>query len=499
MQTVRLSTLSAAMLVTLAGCTVGPDYKGPPKTAAPKTFASLEGADVQKAAPAMKPVATETAPDLAKWWNAFGDPVLDSLIERAVAGNHDLKIAAARVREARAQRGIEASAAYPTVNADGSVSRSRVSENTGNGFPAPTDPRNLFQAGLDASWEIDVFGGVRRAVEAADADLASTEEAGRETLVTLVAEVARNYADLRGFQQRVELNGRIVQAQGETLELTKSLNRAGISSELQVEQASAQLASREALLPPLRVGERAAAYRLAVLLGQEPGALISELAAQKTIPVPPKEIPLGLPSDLLRRRPDIRRAERGIASASARVGVATSDLFPKFSITGSFGLQSGEAESFVDMNSRYWSIGPAVRWNVFDAKRVRNRINAADAREEAAVATYERTVLTAMEDVENGLTQFIQEQARHRSLQSASDASGRALQLATDRYKSGIGDFLNVLETQRALYDLQDQLVQSELGVSRSLIAVYKALGGGWDAPAAAPAQGPKDANAAGR
>ena len=253
-----------------------------------------------------------------------------------------------------------------------------------------------------------------------------------------------------------------------------------------MQQATAQLNSREAQLPPLHVGQRAAAYRLAVLLGQEPGSLLAELAERKSIPAPPQTIPLGLASDLLRRRPDIRRAERGIAAASARVGVATSDLFPKFSLTGSFGLQSEEADTFFNMNSRYWSIAPSVRWNVFDAKRIRNRINAATAREEAAVSEYEKTVISALEDVENSLTEFVQEQARWRALSAAATASARALELATDRYKSGIGDFLDVLETQRALYDLQDQIVQSELGLSRSLISLYKALGGGWEAPAAA-------------
>lgn len=472
--------LAASLLV--AGCTVGPDRKAPDTPVKADSFASLTGADVDSAAPALKPVATSPA-TLAAWWTVFRDPVLDSLVARAVAGNQDLRIAAARVREARALRGIEAAARLPTLDATGRATRFRDSETTGRGFPTPTDPQNLFEAGLDASWEIDVFGGVRRAVEAADADLAAAEESRRDALVTLVAEVARNYVELRGYQQRIDLNARTVQAQRETLELTKSLSQAGISSQLQVEQAAAQLAGRQSQLPPLRIGERAASYRLGVLLGQEPGSLLAELAPTAAIPTPPAELPVGLPSDLLRRRPDIRRAERTIAAATARIGVATADLFPRFSLTGSFGLQSGEFDSLPDMNSRFWSIGPAVRWNLFDAGKVRSRIEAANAREEQALAAYERTVLTAFEDVENGLTQFIQEQARRRSLGEGAEASARALQLATDRYRSGIGGFLDVLETQRALYDLQDQQVQSEIGVTRSLIAVYKALGGGWETP----------------
>lgn len=478
--TTPAALLAASVLV--AGCTVGPDRKTPPSPVKADSFASLAGADVDVAAPELRPVATAPA-TMAAWWTVFRDPVLDSLVARAVAGNQDLRIAAARVREARALRGIEAAARLPTLDANGGATRRRESETTGRGFPAPSDPQNLFEVGLDASWEIDVFGGVRRAVEAADATLAAAEEARRDTLVTLAAEVARNYVELRGFQQRIDLNGRTVQAQLETLELTKSLSLAGISSQLQVEQAAAQLASRQSQRPPLRVGERAAAYRLGVLLGQEPGSLLAELSPTAAIPSPPAELPVGLPSDLLRRRPDIRRAEQDIAAATARIGVATADLFPRFSLTGSFGFQSGELDALPDMNSRFWSIGPAVRWNLFDAGRVRNRIEAANAREEQALASYERTVLTAFEEVENGLTQFIQEQARRRALGEGAEASSRALQLATDRYRSGIGDFLDVLETQRALYDLKDQHVQSEIGVTRSLIAVYKALGGGWETP----------------
>ena len=475
------------ILAALAGCAaVGPDYKGAPEHKAPGSFTALTGADVDKAAPGIRPKGDSALAQsaLATWWKQFNDPALDSLIERAIVGNHDLKIAAARVREARALRGIEEAGLYPTVNAKGDASRQRVSDNVKRGFVQPSDSTSLFEAGIDASWEIDVFGGVRRSIEAAAADLDAAEELRRDTLVSLAAEVARNYTELRGAQQQIDLNARIVQAQKETVDLTQSLSRAGISSELQVAQSSAQLASREAILPLLYVSQRAASNRLAVLLGQDPGSLLEELGASKPVPTPPQEIPVGLPSELLRRRPDIRRAERNLAAASARIGVATSDLFPKFSITGSFGLQSNQPDTFFDMNSRYWNIGPAVRWSVFDGKRIRNRINAANAREEAQVAEYEKTVIRALEDVENSLTQFIQEQARRRSLSAAADASQRALNLATDRYKSGIGDFLNVLESQRALYDLQEQLVQSDTAVTRSLIAVYKALGGGWEPPA---------------
>jgi outer membrane protein, multidrug efflux system len=472
-----------ASTLGLASCKVGPNYKGAPATQAPGAFSSLAGDDVTQANPTRKVTPGENGGpgSLASWWKQLNDPTLDGLIERAIASNLDLKIATARVREARAQRGIEASGLLPTVDANGRAARERQSETINPNFPALQESQNLFQAGVDASWELDVFGGIRRRVEAADADLAATEEARRDVLISLIAEVATNYVDLRGFQQRIDLNRRTVAAQRETLELTQSLARAGISSDLQVQQSASILATREAQLPPLYVGARAAAYRLSTLLGQTPDVVLQELAASGALPVVPAEIPIGLPSDLLRRRPDIRRAERDLAAATARVGVATADLFPRFSLTGSFGLQSEEIDTFFNMNSRYWSIGPAVQWNVFDGKRIRNQIAAANVREEIAVSNYERAILTSLEDVENSLTSFIQEQARRRALSNATDASQRALELATERYKSGIGDFLNVLDAQREIYGLQDQIVQSDIGVTRGFVAVYKSLGGGWD------------------
>lgn len=481
---------TAILLSSLAGCTVGPDYKGPAKRDMPGTYASLTADENVAAAASSKPSAREASDaSLAQWWTTFSDPTMDSLIQRAIAGNHDLRVAEARVREARALRGVERSALFPTVGAVGGASRTQQSQNNNNGFPALSGPTNLFEAGLDAAWEIDVFGAVRRSVEAADADLQAADELRRDVLVSLIAEVARNYVELRGFQQRIDLNDRTVLAQRETLELTQSLSRAGISSDLQVEQSAAVLASRESQSPPLHSGLRIVSYRLSVLLGEDPGSLLRELGQLTAIPTPPAEIPVGLPSELLRRRPDIRQAERNLAASSARIGVATADLFPRFSITGSFGLQSSETNTFFNSDSQFWGIGPAVRWNVFDAGRTRSRINAANAREEQAAALYEKAILTSLEDVENSLTTFVQEQLRRQSLIQAVQASERALNLATDRYKSGIGDFLNVLDAQRGLYELQDQLVQSEIGVTRGAVAVYKALGGGWDIESAQQTQ----------
>jgi NodT family efflux transporter outer membrane factor (OMF) lipoprotein len=473
-------SLSAASLVALAGCTVGPDYKRP-ETPAPAAFSALS--DVQSAQPTFKPTGGQSLTNeaLAMWWTGFQDPELDSLIKRAVEANLDLKVATARVREARANRGISASAQYPTLAASGSAERSRTSANLVNAnLAGGSITSNLFDVGLDAAYEIDVFGGVRRDIEAADADLNAAVENQRDVLISVLSEVASAYMDLRGFQQRIKLNEQVVAASQETVDLTQSRFRAGLAADLEVAQAEAQLASRQAVLPALRTGARQSAHRIGILLGQQPESLLAELDAGAAIPKVPSEIPVGLPSDLLQRRPDIRRAERTLAAATARVGVATADLYPRFSITGSFAFESAKTDNLFSLSSRAWSIGPAVRWPLFTGGRVRSQIEAAGAREEQALYAYDQTLLVAFGDVEDSITNFIQEQAQYHALSAAVDANSRAVNLSTDRYRSGVGDFLNVLDAQRQLYLTQDLLVQSEAQVTRDLVALYKALGGGW-------------------
>jgi len=484
-----------ALLMLLAGCTVGPDYKAPERQLS-ASYSSLDQVPqaTSDGAATSTPITAQplTQEALATWWRNFNDPVLDSLVERAINQNLDLKAAAARVREARALLGVAESGYYPTVGTGASASRFRNSERTAGGQFANADrDRSLYDASIDASYEIDVFGGVRRGVEAARADIEGLIEDRRDVMITLAAEVGRAYTDLRGFQRRVNLSNQIIRASRETVELTRSRFDAGLAGDLEVAQAQAQLSTREAQLPTYQAGLRTAAHRLGVLLGEEPGSLIAELnpstvnqpdAAPPQLPTPPAEVPVGLPSELLLRRPDIRRAERNLAAATARIGVATADLYPRFSITGAFGFQAGQIGDVFDANARYWNIGPAVRWNLFTGGAVRARIEAAGAREEQALYAYDQTILLSFEEVENALTNFIQEQARRRALQDAVSANERAVNLSMDRYRSGIGDFLTVLDTQRQLYDTQDALVQSETGVTRSLVGLYKALGGGWGA-----------------
>lgn len=437
-----------------------------------------------------KPVEKSLEPGaLATWWKVLNDEQLNSLIDRAIAANLDLKIALERVREARALRGVAASEQYPDINANASYTRSQASSTN---LAFSTRARDVWDAHVDASWEIDVFGGIRRNIEASDADLDASLENTRDVLVSLTAEVARNYAEYRGYQARIALINRTIGTQQDTLSLTESRSKAGIGAEIETQQARAQLATRQSQLPPLIAGARQAAFRLGVLLGQTPDSLLSELAEAKPEPTPPDEIPVGLPTDLLRRRPDIRRAERQLAAANARIGVATADLYPRFFLTGLGGVQSAELSDIVNSSSRVWSISPSVQWNAFSGWRIQSNIDAADSRTKQALSTYQKTILSSLEDVENALTQYVQNQAQRAALREAVQADQRAVDLANDRYKSGIGDFLTVLVNQRELYDAEAQYVQSQTSVTTSLVAVYKALGGGWDDRQAVDYNAPK-------
>jgi NodT family efflux transporter outer membrane factor (OMF) lipoprotein len=391
------------LLVTiLAGCTVGPDYHRP-ETPLPDQFGATT-----------RPAAT-SQPDLARWWTVFGDEQLNALIDRAVVSNLDLKVAAARVREARAQRGVVAADQWFNISSNATYRRSRTSQNAfsvngspgdaaagagaaggGSGntfgsFQPPGDTTDLWQAGFDASWELDVFGGIRRSVEAAEADIGAQVENQRDTLVTLLAEVARNYLELRGFQQQIEIARRNVRIQQDAVEVAQSKARLVGGSELDVARAQAQVASTQSQIPTLETQRDQAAHRLAVLLGLEPRALLAELAAIRPITKGPPEVPAGVPSDLLRRRPDVRRSERELAAATARIGVATADLYPKFSITAALGLESEKFKNLADWGSRFWNIAPGLSWSLFDAGRIRANIDVQTERQRQALYSYETT------------------------------------------------------------------------------------------------------------
>jgi multidrug efflux system outer membrane protein len=312
--------------------------------------------------------------------------------------------------------------------------------------------------------------------------MAATEFESKDVLLTLLGDVARNYMDVRGYQRRLVITRENIKAQDESLAITRDRFTHGLTSDLDVEQAATQLSTTRAEVPALEAALETSIHRLGVLLGLQPGALIAELSVEERIPAAPPSVPVGLPSDLLLRRPDVRQAERQLAAATANIGVAKADLFPKFSLTGVTGWQSISASDWFAGNSQFWSVGPTMTWRIFDAGRIRGNIRVQNARQEQALAAYEQTTLTAFEDVENSLVAYAKEQTRRESLADSVVTSQKSLELARKLYTSGLTDFVNVLEAERALYLAQDALVQSDRNISADVVALYKSLGGGWDA-----------------
>lgn len=461
----------AACLALLAGCAVGPDYQPPKAGVSAQSWTSpLAGGE------------TNGPADLAAWWKNFGDTNLDSLMVAAAQSNLTLHIAEARVREARAERGVVAGGLWPSVGSSASYSRNRWGQNSFPPLPRGTAlDYDSYSAGFDAAWELDIFGGTRRAVESANAEMGAALFSQRDVLVSLLAEVARNYIGARAYQQRLAITRDNIHAQQEILDLTRNRFQNGLTSDLDVQQATALLTATEAQVPSLETGFDQSAYHLAVLLGQPPGALLDEMSVEKPIPLTPPFVPVGLPSDLLQRRPDVQHAERELAAATARIGVAKSDLFPKFSLTGFAALESVSADNWFDYASRAWSAGPTVQWELFEAGSIRANVRVQNARQEQALDQYQQTVLTALEDAENALTAYAREQVRRESLSQSVEANRQALELSTQLYKSGLADFLRVLDSERSLYATQDALVQSDQTVSLNLVQLYKALGGGWE------------------
>ncbi len=461
-----LSCLPAGLtILILTGCAaVGPDYVPPDTSVSPTWYTQLEGGLI----------AEEMDPQtLAAWWTTLNSPELSSLIERAVAGNLDLKKARARIREARARRGVAKADLFPTLEAAGSATRTRSSEDTGTGKTS-----ELYSASFDAGWELDIFGGVRRSVEAAEADLRASQEDLRDVLVSLLAEVALNYVEVRTFQARLAVAKENVEAQTETLQLTLWRYQAGLSDELAVQQARYNLENTRSQIPTLRTGLAEAINRIAGLLGEQPGRVRGELEKQEPIPVTPLKVAVGVPVNVLRRRPDVRRAERQLAAQTARIGVATADLYPKFTLSGSIGLEALSSSH----SSSIWSLssGPRITWAIFNAGAIRQNIEVRSALQEQALIEYEATILGALEEVENALVAYAEEQRRRDDLGAATQAAQKAVELAQHKYQAGLIDFGNVLEAQRSLLSFQDQLAQNSGAVTSNLVRLYKALGGGW-------------------
>ncbi len=459
---------AAPLLV--AACTVGPNYQ------APKL--ALEGA--YDPAGTETPAGTEADP---AWWRVLKDKQLDDLIAAATEGNLNLQQARARILEARAQRAVVAGAEGPALNADADYARTRFSQNAApyNAFQVPGFPWefNTYQAGFDAHWEIDLFGGTRRAVEAATASVQAAAEGRRAVLVSLQAEVARNYVELRGYQRQRTLAQRNLDLQNQTLALTRDRVKNGVGSELDVARAAALVAATAAEVPLYDRGEWQALHRLAVLTNQ-PLEKLADLHKEAPIPAAPEAVLVGVPAELLRRRPDIRRAERELAAATARVGVAEAELYPKLSLTGFFNLQSASIDDLWSWRSRAFSIGPAISWPIFESGRLHAVIAVRGAQQEQALLAYEQAVQGAIAEVRDQMVSFATERRRHGSLEQAVAADRDALDLATKLYTQGLTDFLTVLDAERQLDQAENALARSEAQLDESLIGLYKALGGGW-------------------
>lgn len=463
-----------AAVLGLSACAVGPNYRAP----------ALPKIDEWHS-----PVGTATTNDasLASWWTVLGDPTLDQLIERAARENKSVEQAVARVREARARRRISAAGLLPSI--DGSAS-GRNTERHSNGGSAADDlifdgfgsstGGESYAADVDASWELDLFGGQRRSLEASTATLDANDAALRDVLITLLGDVALGYVDARTTQARLSFAERNLASQKEVLDITRWRADAGLATELDVEQARSSYSQTLAQIPSLESGLEAALNRLAVLTGQQPGTLHETLAERRAIPVAPREVLTSVPADVLRRRPDIRGAERRLAAQTAQVGVATAALYPRLTLTGSFGVSSNSASDLFSSGLETTGYGLGLSVPIFHAGALRQQVVAQNALVDEALAAYDSTVLSALEEVENALTAWANEQRRNAALIQAATSARAARELALAQYNSGLVDFQTVLTADRQLISSEDALAVSDGELTSNLIRLYKAFGGGW-------------------
>jgi NodT family efflux transporter outer membrane factor (OMF) lipoprotein len=464
----------------LAGCTtVGPNYQAPEVLVPP---------DWQSIKPAAAPPATQQdqSVSLAQWWQGFDDPTLTGLIEQALANNKDIKQAIGRVQEARARRAGALADQYPRIGTSAAANRNGSSSEAGLGRT-----NNLFSSGFDASWEADIFGGKRRAIESAQAQLEASEADLADVQVSLSAEVGLNYFNLCAYTLRLAVAKNNLEIQSETRNLAYWRHLAGLTTQLDVDQATATLEQTRAQIPPLHTLIAQTRNQIALLLGLNPSALP---------PLDPTALPraegmlaVGIPADLLRRRPDIRRAERQLAAQTAQIGVATAAQYPNFSLSGSLGLTALVAGNLLTAGAQTFALGSNAGWTAFDAGRIRQNIAVQNALQEQALGRYEAVILTALAQVENALTAYTREQERQTALVQALNAAQSAELLARNQYAAGLVNFQTVLDTQRNSLTLQDQTVTSAAAIRTDLVQLYKALGGGWVAqsPTAQPASAP--------
>lgn len=471
-------------LLPIAGCTVGPDH-AVPETPVAHQWRHADDAQL-----------TSIRAQTAEWWDVFHDPTLDELIQQAVDQNLDLQQAIFRVAQARYQRGVVDANLFPQFDTDTGYTFTRNSQNgqfggggifanlfPGGGGRGPSTQFEQWTLGLNLAWEVDMFGRLRRNVEAADADIQASEEDYRNAQVMMVADVATNYVDARTFQDRLRIARDNLKVQLHTLDISDKRFKNGLASELDVVQAQANVKSTEATIPDLEVGYQQAVNRLSGLLGRLPGEVDDRLSDATPIPQPQREIAIGIPAELLGRRPDIRAAERQLAAQAARIGVAEADLYPVLSINGSFGATSAKLDSLFTHDSIDGNIGPAFRWNILNFGRIRCNVLAQESVWAQNALAYQSVVLRAAEETDNALMSYSRAKKRRRVLEAAVVAAKRAVELSEKQYQRGTVSFQRVLDSERELLRFQDQLASSEASVATSLIQLFRALGGGWESP----------------
>ncbi len=457
-----------AGVLMLGGCiSVGPDYQGPPDISVPAAWSQHTGQSKRDA-----------QQNLAQWWELLDDPVLTKLIKRADADNLDVLMALSRIDEAQARYGIAASQYYPALDSNMSAGRQKTSENA-TGFPSRTE--SYESIGASMGWELDLFGRIRRQNEAAQAGVDVFVEDHRAVLVALNAEIARTYIEVRTLQKRLNLARANVANQRETFDLVQARYKSELTSQLDVHQARQNLASSESMIPLLSAALKKSNNHLAILVGQAPGTLNEEMNDMQPIPAIPDELIVSIPRDVLRQRPDIRRAERDLALQTAQVGMAEADLYHRLSLGGNFGF-SAFSGALLSSASNLWSFGPTLVWNIFDAGRIRNNIEIENAQVAQARTAYEKTVLNAFEDVEGSLIDYGEELNRLRFLQESVDAAQHTVKIAKSQYKNGLTSFQTVLDAERVLFAEEDRLADSQGAIVRYFVGIYRAMGGGWNA-----------------
>jgi NodT family efflux transporter outer membrane factor (OMF) lipoprotein len=485
---------AAAAVLLLAGCTVGPNFEAP-EWLSPASWFATKAESIQR--PQSLPVAEPIDPN---WWKLFKDPQLTALERRVAGENLDVQVATVRLAESRAQLGIVGAAQFPNLNANGSYTRQKASDvgvfssapnalgangasgNTTGGITSSTlNAFDVYQVGFDASWEVDLWGRVRRSVESASASVEASAEFRRATLISSLAELARDYIQLRGNQLLLQIARDNVKTAQQNLELTQQRATGGVTTDLDVANAAAQLRTTAAEIPRIEQQISEFINAISLLLGQPPNTLQAELIKPKRVPPIPPRIPVGLPSELARRRPDIRQAEAQLHAATADIGVAVANFYPSVTLTGSVGLQSLQPWQMFNLNARNFGVGPGVTIPIFEGGQLKATLYLRKAQQQEAAIFYQKTVLSAWHEVDNALTAYQTEQARRDQLAQAVAQNQRALSLAQSRYQEGVADFLQVLTAQQNLLSSQQQFALATTNVSANLVAVYKALGGGWE------------------